>query len=355
VVDDQGGRDHESFATEEEARQVKKSLQRKINEAKEESRTVDQAIDAYETFLATVKGNKKKSATTTAARLRSFFPNVEESLSWQTPKKCAENYERLTQKVTRFGRPIAADTHRNVLAEAKTFLGWCVGKKWLRTNPLQDVKGQGKRKHGKPQLRIDEARKWLDKGLELASEAMASPKKRRQLEGASAALSTLLLGTRSLETVTRVVRDLDDRGRLLWIDDTKTTAGKRTLQVPTELRPYLLRLAEGKKPNDLLFGDHDRAFPRHWVKRICTLVAVPVVGAHAMRGLQATLSIIGGFSVREAAAKLGHEEETTTLTSYADRQEVAVEKQRQALKVLTGGKEEGFRGTDSIGNQSQAV
>lgn len=173
---------------------------------------MDEAIDAYESYLWKVKGNKKRSAITTAARLRSFFPNTDESLSHQTAKKCAAYYEQLTKKVTRFDKPLAVDTHRNVLSEAKTFLGWCV-KKWLRANPLHEVKGHGKRKHGKPQLRIDEARKWLDKGLELAEEAMQSTKKRRQLEGVTAALSTLLLGTRSLETTTRVVRDLDDHGR----------------------------------------------------------------------------------------------------------------------------------------------
>ena len=55
------------------------------------------------------------------------------------------------------------------------------------------------------------------------------------------------MGMRANEIVTRVVRDLNDDGKLLWIPDSKTEAGPRTLQVP-ELRPYLKALAEGKSP-----------------------------------------------------------------------------------------------------------
>ena len=47
--------------------------------------------------------------------------------------------------------------------------------------------------------------------------------------GAVAAMMALLLGMRATEIVSRVVRDLDDNGRLLWIPTAKTEAGKRTL------------------------------------------------------------------------------------------------------------------------------
>ena len=54
------------------------------------------------------------------------------------------------------------DSHRTMLAAAKTFFRWCVmEKKWLARNPLDVVKGIGKVRHGKEQLRIDEARKWM--------------------------------------------------------------------------------------------------------------------------------------------------------------------------------------------------
>jgi hypothetical protein len=58
----------------------------------------------------------------------------------------------------------------NILAEAKTFPKWSIGKGHLRTNPLETVQGTGKRRHGKPQLRIDEARKWQVKAVQLMAE-----------------------------------------------------------------------------------------------------------------------------------------------------------------------------------------
>ena len=45
----------------------------------------------------------------------------------------------------RIARTVAVDTHRNTLAECKTFLGWCVRQTWLRANPLESVEGRGKR------------------------------------------------------------------------------------------------------------------------------------------------------------------------------------------------------------------
>jgi integrase len=87
--------------------------------------------------------------------------------------------------------------------------------------------------------------------------------------GAVAAMMALLLGMRASEIVSRVVRDLDDDGRQLWIPDSKTDAGKRTLRVPDVLHPYLQRLVSNQKPDAHLFGKHWRDWPREWVQRIC--------------------------------------------------------------------------------------
>ena len=54
-----------------------------------------------------------------------------------------------------------------------------------------------------------------------------------------------------------MVRDLDDDGKLLWIPDSKTEAGRRTLQVPELLRPMLKALAEGKLRTLLVNADHE--------------------------------------------------------------------------------------------------
>ena len=131
------------------------------------------------------------------------------------------------------------------------------------------------------------------------------------------ALVTLLMGLRAGEVVSRIVRDLDDGGRLLCIPDSKTAAGKRTLQVPEALRGSLLRLAEGRKAEEPLFGYHDRNWPRKWVAMIYKAAGVPRVTAHGMRGLHGTLAVETGLSAYAVAAALGHESIATTLQSYA--------------------------------------
>jgi integrase len=135
-----------------------------------------------------------------------------------------------------------------------------------------------------------------------------------------------------------VVRDLDDDGRVLWIPDSKTDKGRRRLSVPDSLRPYLQRLVRGKPPTELLFGAHDRDWPRHWVKRICAEAGVPVVTAHGQRGLHATLAVEAGVSSRAVADSLGHESFSTTAQSYAKAEGVGKARQQRTLRVLEGGK-----------------
>lgn len=207
--------------------------------------TITQALDAYEQHLKE-KGNKPKSYRETARRMRLFFSDTDLALDMITPKVAEGCYRRLVDQ------GYSADTHRNIWAEAKSFLRWCVGKKWLARNALEHVQGIGRRRHGKPQLRLDEARKWLTKTMELAYTGK---------DGALAAALTLLLGLRASEIIQRQVLDVDDGGRLLWVPDSKTEAGRRTQQVPKIRRPRLRRLAENRPGDELLFGHHYRKWP----------------------------------------------------------------------------------------------
>ena len=249
VRDERGAESFVSYATQEEAERVKRALLTELRHR--QPRKVEEALDAYEVFLRDVKQNKPTSIRTTMIRLRTFFPDESIPLADVTPRRAAAMYLNLT-------RAQSVDSHRNILAEARTFLKWCVQtKKWLATNPLADIQGVGKRKHGKPQLRIDEARRWLAVASQLAEDGDA---------GAIAAMTTLLLGLRSSEVTDREVRDLDDGGRQLWIPDSKTAAGRRRLEVPEVLQPHLRGLAEAKLPNAPLFGHHWRDWPRKQVK-----------------------------------------------------------------------------------------
>jgi integrase len=329
VVEESGSRTARNFETEAEAVQVVRSVNREIR--KSEETTIAEAKERYEVYLRDEKQNKERSYTATLWRLGTFFPDEELCLSALIPSNCASYYTALRTRTTKYGKPLATDSHRNILAEAKTFLKWSVGKGYLRANPLEEMEGTGKRRHGKPQLRIDEARRWQAKAVQHANEGEA---------GAIAALVTLVMGLRAGEVVSRIVRDLDDEGRLLWIPDSKTEAGKRTLQVPDLLRDHLLALAEGKKSDDLLFGYHDRNWPRKWVAKICKAAGVPLVTAHGMRGLHGTLAVETGISAHAVAAALGHESVTTTLQSYAKAGAGSSVRQQKVLTALAGGKQD---------------
>jgi hypothetical protein len=73
------------------------------------------------------------------------------------------------------------------------------------------------------------------------------------------------------------------------------------------------------------------------VKRICGLAKVPMVCAHSMRGLHATLAMAAGVTGHVVAASLGHEKVRTSEQSYAKREAVAGAQQRRTLTVLAGG------------------
>jgi len=316
------------YEDEAKARQVVRSLRREL--AKGGERTVLEAREKYEMYMRDDKGNKLRSIAATTWRLGIFFHEDDLLLDELTPERCRGYYDALrTRPRPKTKRPLAVDSHRNILAEAKSFLGWCVGKRWLARNPLDEVVGVGKRRHGKAQLRIDEARRWQAKALEFADQGEA---------GAVAAMMSLVMGMRASEIVSRVVRDLDDEGRLLWIPETKTEAGKRTLPVPEFLQPYLRQIAKGKGPADSLFGRHWRDWPREWVQRICKAAKVPVVTAHGMRGLHGTLAVERGATTHVVAQALGHESETTSRESYISREAITGADQRRVLTVLAGGR-----------------
>jgi integrase len=292
--------------------------------------TVTLAIDKYETWQR-ARGLKPSSYVTTRRRLDKFLSKYsKEPVTLLTPAKAKTIYDGFVTDGT------SIDSHRNMLAETKTFMNWCVAQGWIKRSPFALVKGVGKKRKGKPQLRFDETRRWYDAAHQLAAEE----------EGAIAALATFVFGLRASEVVNVVVRDLDNGGWLLWIPDSKTEAGKRTLEVPDDMRPLLLRLADSKRANDLLFGaGRTRYWVYYWVQRICELAKVPKVCAHAMRGLHGTTAVSAAATpravveaVKQASAALGHASTGVTERHYLAPGVIEQARQRAALAIVQGGK-----------------
>lgn len=322
VVVEGGRRATRKVASEAEALRLKSELDREL--VKTQALTTSEALDRYEQHMLG-KGNKPASVAGTIGKLRTMFAGVAD-LAQLTPRRAAALYQRLhSQTSQRTGRPLSSDSHRNMLAEAKTFGRWCTKQRLLPGDPFAAIEGVGRRKAGKPQLRIDEARRWCRSAFELADTGDV---------GAVAALVALLLALRAGEICAIVARDVDDDGRILWIPDSKTAAGRRQLEIPGGLQVYFRQLAEGKRPSDRLFGDHWRDWPRKQVLRICRLAKVPEVCAHSMRGLHSTLALAAGASSHLVAASLGHENPSVTLRHYAKRGTAEAQRSAQAQARL---------------------
>jgi integrase len=101
----------------------------------------------------------------------------------------------------------------------------------------------------KEQLRLDEARSFVDRALAAFNGQLLDGKgntmQRVALLGAA---TSLLLRLRSGEVVDRRVRDLDDDDRVVWIPTAKTQAGIRRVEVPDVLVPHLIELAGDRPP-----------------------------------------------------------------------------------------------------------
>lgn len=260
--------------------------------AETSERTVSDAIDAY---LAQIVA-KPRSVVTLGHRLRGLLGDRVRLLRQLTPKVARELFETRTEHTS-------GDTQHHELATARSFAAWCISKGWLRVDPFVGLKPTKPRKRGKPQLRIDEAKKLLDACLAEDSKA------------ATAVALALLCGMRATSVTSRTVRDLDDGGRVLWIEHDKTAAGERRLEVPTVLRPRLLALAANRGPTDRLFADANRDWLRYHTRRLCAAAGVTVISPHSLRGTHASLAR-GVVPVEHVAQVLGHSGTTVTRRHY---------------------------------------
>lgn len=350
-----GRRVSRSFGDVDDAREFIARASARLAQLKET--TVAQALNAYAKHLEK-KGNLARTIDTTTIRLWGFFgPNTAKRMSLLTPKTCAEIFHgKIEDGVVvepgfetrpsrrpgdKKGKPSTGpapsiDTQRNTLAEAKTFLRWAIKREHLvyrgsdeKATPLDGIEIVGRRRRGKKQLSADEISSWFGKAFELADAGES---------GAIAAMLTFALTLRASEVVALKVRDLDVKGTVLWVEKSKTDAGRRRNTIPEEIQPYLVALAKGRDGEELLFGKHWRDWPREWVQRICRDAKVPVITAHGMRGTHSTLAEEAGITGVLLMRAMGHRSIKTTHRHYAQADAVAAGAQKRVFGVLRGGR-----------------
>lgn len=296
--------------------------------------SISSALIEYQDYLHRVRG-----AVTAKQIVRAInrFLGENGTLSAITPAQAEALYEAETRRtLDDKGRTVAVDSHRTVLGQCRRFYTWAVENGYAAQNPFAAVKPIGKPKVGKAQLRIDEARRFV---------AIALEKAQKGDRAATSALMALLLGMRASEVLCLVVRDLDDGGRVLWITRGKTDNARRRLNVPDVLHPLLLRLANGKAPDDWLFGQSPchpgQPLSDAWlwtsIQKLCKEAGVPRVSTHSLRGLHSTLALEAGVTSSAVAAALGHGSFHVTAKHYAAPGTVERMQNRAVQQTLGGG------------------
>lgn len=287
--------------------------------------TLEEALDEYERGLKSRL--KDRSVVNAMGHVRRFFPDTSMRLRSMTHSRVKALYQALVDE------GLAQGTHRTYLLSTRTFFSWCVSEGMLPSNPATAVKVLGRRKYGKPQHRVDELRLWEAEAFRLAAGGD---------QQALAAMLALYLGMRATEITRRVVRDVDDGGRILWIPDSKTETGRRALDVPGVLVPMLATLTTGRPRDATLFEArtkyHDRDWVRHGVRRICKGAKVPNVSAHAMRGALATIAAERGQLGHLAAMHFGHTSSTMTEQAYAKAGSRDAGTRERGMVLLKGGR-----------------
>lgn len=302
------------FRTYEEADMAKARLRDDI--ASQQVYTIGEAVRQFCEHLAETRGIKPESVAWTGAQLE-WLPQ-DAALSSINQERAEKLYRDLVSAPNpRTGKPLSSATHHGRLGLARRLYEFAIKHDMCRTNPFTAVTPIGRKRVGKPQLRIDEARRFETKSLELAQAGDAA---------ALGALLMLHLGLRQGEVAARVARDVDDEGRVLWVPSGKTKNARRRLKVPEVLRPLLLKLIETTPPGALLFYKGDRVPPTNYfwsqVRRLCQLADVPAVCPHSLRGLHATLALEGGATSDAVARALGHGSFAMTARHYASESSV---------------------------------
>src|SRR5262245_11706725 len=118
------------------------------------------------------------------------------SLGQLTPESAYDLYLAETQRISHHGRLLATASHQEELRVAKRLFRWTVEKKYLSASPFEPVKPIDRPNVGKPQLRLDEARKLSDLLIHHAASGDMV---------AAALLMQLTLGLRSSEVLGRKV------------------------------------------------------------------------------------------------------------------------------------------------------
>jgi integrase len=232
----------------------------------------------------------------------------------------------------------STDSQYGIRGAAKGFIAFCMKAGLLRKDPLAEVEILGRKKRGKAQLHIDEARRFVDLALQYPDDPLAI---------ASAAM--VFTGLRPGEVMNLRVRDYDAGGTILWVVRSKTEAGRRGVEVTEVFRPYLANLVRNRGSMDYLFAvdpQRKRSSKDEYKQRrdallrrtrsLCEEGKLPVVCSHSMRGLHSTLATGVGTTGDAVAKAMGHASVAVGQRHYIDQNVRENATLRRTLGLLMG-------------------
>ncbi|MBL9006824.1 MAG: hypothetical protein JNJ46_21390 [Myxococcales bacterium] len=269
------------------------------------SLTVADAVHAWHQARLNSGACKPLTLREQEARLRAFLSSV---LSCPLEHISAEHAQRIyldavQRPCPKSGKPPAAASLRLYLKLSRAMFAWAGQHEYCRSNPFSGIKPIDEARSCKPQLGIDEARRFLDQALAHSVTA------REPL--ALAAATALLLGLRTREVLSRSVGDLSESGQLLRVERGRCAKETQHVDVPTVLQPHLLALTAGHAADEPLFGrsrqgrQHSRQSLHTLVRRLCQRAHVPAVCIDSLRGLFTVLGPRSGAVSHAVAARLG--------------------------------------------------
>ncbi len=211
----------------------------------------------------------------------------------------------------------SSDTQIGTLSALRGFVKHLRQDKILRTDPLSEIRPSGRKKRGKTQGRVDEARRLVAACISAGDPA------------ALALVTALTLGTRPGEVCNLRCRDLDANGSILWVDGEKSDAARRAANVPPELSRLLRPLAADQPRDAFLFRwtvqrtrtaldvlKARRDFLNRRLAQLCADVSIDRLTAHSLRGMHASFARARGATAADVVAMLGHRSYTTTERHY---------------------------------------
>ena len=146
-----------SFATKEAALEYIHAF-RELNGSADGGRTVGEAVRDWMAYQSENAGHRKTSRDTATHKLEALLRLTESDF-----RLCELDAQKARELLRRRESEVAYDTLRGERSYASRLCQWCAKRGWMRSDPFADVelRRPSDRKVGKPQLRVDEARRFL--------------------------------------------------------------------------------------------------------------------------------------------------------------------------------------------------